>query len=190
MTLRLLHLLFCQVLRWLALLARSSAAKDAEPLMLRHKVAVLRRGTARPRLDWADRALLAGLARLLPHAAWRGLVVQPATLLGWHRDLVRRHWTYPVSVTDQLWRGRPARWCCSWPGRTQPGVTVASTASCVAWGTGTGSGQHRVGHPAPRRCCSGTGAVNSLLAAVPAAQANGVLAVDFFTVETVLLQRL
>jgi hypothetical protein len=90
MTLRLLYLLFCQVLRWLALLARSSAAKDAEPLMLRHKVSVLRRGTARPRLDWADRALLAGLARLLLHPAWRGLVMQPATLLRWHRDLVRR----------------------------------------------------------------------------------------------------
>jgi hypothetical protein len=79
----------------------------------------------------------------------------------------------PVSVTGQLWRGRPARWCCSWPGRTQHGITVASTASCAASDTGTGSGQHRVGHPAPRRCCSGTGAVNSLLAAVPAGAGSG-----------------
>jgi len=63
MTLRLLYLLFCQVLRWLALLARSSAAKDVELLMLRHQVAVLRRQVTRPRLD---RAVLAGLARLLP----------------------------------------------------------------------------------------------------------------------------
>ena len=102
MTLRLLYLLFCQVMRWLALLARTSAAKDAELLMLRHEVAVLRRGTARPRPDWADRALLAGLPRLLPHPAWRGLVVQPATLLRWHRDLVRRRWTHPRP------RGRPA----------------------------------------------------------------------------------
>jgi hypothetical protein len=66
MTLRLLYLLFCQVLRWLVLLSRSSAAKDAELLVLRHEVAVLRRQVARRCVDWADRAVLAGLVRLLP----------------------------------------------------------------------------------------------------------------------------
>jgi putative transposase len=101
MTSRLLYLLFCQVLRWLALLARRSAAKDAELLMLRHEVSVLRRQVARPRVDWADRAVLAGLARLLPRPAWYGLLVQRTTLLHWHRDLVRRRWTYPHR------RGRP-----------------------------------------------------------------------------------
>ena len=100
-TLRLLYLLFCHVLRWLALLARSSAAKDAELLVLRHQVAVLRRQVARPQVNWADRAVLAGLARLLPRPAWRGLFVQPATLLRWHRDLVRRRWSYSHQ------RGRP-----------------------------------------------------------------------------------
>ncbi len=54
------------------------------------------------RSNWADRAVLAGLARLLPCPAWRGLLVQPATLFRWHRDLVRRRWTYPHR------RGRPS----------------------------------------------------------------------------------
>jgi putative transposase len=101
MTLRLLYLTFCQVVRWLALLSRSAAAKDAELLVLRHEVAVLRRRVVRPRIDWADRAILAGLARLLPRHSWRGLLVQPATLLRWHRNLVRRRWTHPHR------RGRP-----------------------------------------------------------------------------------
>ena len=79
MTMRLLYLMFCQVVRWLALLSRSAAAKDAELFVLRHEVAVLRRRVVRPRVDWADRAILAGLARLLPRHIWRGLLVQPAT---------------------------------------------------------------------------------------------------------------
>jgi putative transposase len=65
-------------------------------------VAVLRRQVSRPRVDWADRAVLAGLAWLLPGRLWNGLFVRPGTLLRWHRDLVRRRWTFPS------WRGRPS----------------------------------------------------------------------------------
>ncbi|MEX5711052.1 hypothetical protein AB1484_22790 [Parafrankia sp. FMc6] len=66
MAVRLIYLVFRRLIGWLQLVARSSAAKDAEILMLRHELAVLRRQVARPRFCWADRAILAGLARLLP----------------------------------------------------------------------------------------------------------------------------
>ena len=83
------------VFSWLALLARSDAAKDAEILVLRHEVAVLRRQAARPRPDWADRAVLAALARLPPGRFRLHRIVTPGTLLVWHRCLLRKKWTYP-----------------------------------------------------------------------------------------------
>src|SRR3954447_18199115 len=84
-----------RVLSWLALLARTDATKDAEILLLRHEVAVLRRHTPRPMLSWVDRALLSALSRLLPPPLRRLRLVSPRTLLRWHAQLVARHWTYP-----------------------------------------------------------------------------------------------
>ena len=71
MSLRLLYLVFVRLCSWLVLLGRSSASKNAELLVLRHEVAVLRRAHPQPRLDWADRAVLAALIRLLPESCKR-----------------------------------------------------------------------------------------------------------------------
>src|ERR1017187_5521354 len=94
-SLRLLYLIFVPLCGWLVLLGRSSASKDAEILVLRHEVGVLRRTHPRPRLDWADRAVLAALIRLLPGRLRAHRLITPGTVLRWHRRLVTRKWTYP-----------------------------------------------------------------------------------------------
>ena len=188
MTLRLLYLLFCQVLRWLALLARSSAAKDVELLMLRHQVAVLRRQVTRPRVDWADRAVLAGLARLLPRPNWRGLFVQPRRCCAGIGSWSDAAGPTRTGVAAQLYRPSSGRWWCGWPGRTRAGATAASTVSCAGSAAGSGpapSGPSCTAPASTRRRRAGASWRQFLRA-----QAKGVLAVDFFTVDTVLLQRL
>jgi putative transposase len=94
---RLLYLLFRQVMTWLGLLARSAHSKKAEILVLRREVAVLRRRVRRPRLSWADRAVFAALTGLLSPICRLHRIVAPATILRWHRDLVKRRWAQPRS---------------------------------------------------------------------------------------------
>jgi putative transposase len=94
-SLRLLYLIFIRPCGWLVPLGRSTASKDIELVVLRHEVAVLHRTNPRPRLDWADRAVLAALIRFLPLRMHR--LITPGTVLRWHRRLVTRKWTYPAS---------------------------------------------------------------------------------------------
>ena len=93
--LRLAYLILTRVLSWLALLARTDAAKDVEILVLRHEVAVLRRHHPHARFSWADRAFFSALSRRLPVDLRRLRLVSPRTLLRWHAQLVARRWTYP-----------------------------------------------------------------------------------------------
>ena len=90
MSIRFLYLIFIRLLGFLTLLSRPSSSKDVEILILRHEVAVLRRTSPRPRLDWADRAVFAALIRRLPAVLRGHRLFTPATVLRWHRRLVSK----------------------------------------------------------------------------------------------------
>jgi len=189
-TLSFLYRAFWRVLQLIRLIGRRDTDLAIEVVILRHEVAVLRRQVHRPALEPADRAVLAGLARLLTRQRLGHLFVQPSTLLRWHRDLVAKRWTYP--------HGRPGR----------PAIAKGTTAVVLRlakenpqWGYRRIHGElatmgiviapssvwailkrHGI-DPSPRR--SGPTWAEFL-----AAQAKGLMACDFFHVDTILLGRL
>jgi putative transposase len=110
MSFRLLYLIMIWVFGWLLLLGRGQASKDAEIMMLRHEVAVLGRQVARPKPDWADRAVLAAFAQLLPAELRARRLVTPGTLLAWHRRLITQCRCLCAAKQFMV----SLRWCSRW----------------------------------------------------------------------------
>jgi putative transposase len=168
---------------------RSAHAKEIEILVLRHELAVLRRQHPRPRLQPTDRALLAALSRLLPRARWSVFLVQPETLLRWHRRMICRRWTYPTTshgrpaISDEAQQlvVRLARENPRWGYQRIHGELLRLGVRVSASSIRRVLRAHGL-DPAPRRAATSWRAFLRQ-------QAAGILACDFFTVDTVFLQR-
>jgi putative transposase len=184
------YLTLCRSTQLLVLLARGDAAKDLEILVLRHQLAVLRRQAPRPRFEPADRAVLAAISRALPRARWSCFLVRPETLLGWHRRLVAGAWTYPPRGT-----GRPpldqelqqlivrlARENPRWGYQRIKGELLRLGIPVSATAIRTTLRRHGL-DPTPRP-------TTTTWRAFLRQQAAGILACDFFTVDTIWLRRL
>jgi putative transposase len=187
-------LVYAVVGRLLSLIAvrgRGEASKDIELVLLRHEISVLRRQLPRPRLEPADRLIMAALARHLPRSLWTFRLVSPGTLLRWHRELLARKWTYPHTAPAL---GRPptrtalrvlvlrlARENPTWGHRRIHGELVnlgRTLSAATVWNILTHAGLD----PAPRRS-------GPTWREFCHAQAHSMLACDFFHVDTVLLRR-
>jgi len=168
---------------------RDTIAKDAEILVLRHQVAVLRRQVGRARFTWSDRALIALLAGLIPRERWTAFLVTPKTILDWHRRLVARRWTYPhrrpgrpslgretVELIVRFARENP-RWGYLRIVGELPKLGITVSKGSVA----TVPGRHGL-PPPPRR-------EGPTWAQFLSAQAKGILATDFFGVDSVTIRR-
>jgi putative transposase len=184
-----IYLVFVSLLKLLVRRGRPAQVKDIELIVLRHQIDVLRRQVARPTLRSSDRAFLAVASRLLPSRRRHGLLVTPQTLLRWHREIVRRRWTFsrrgpgrpPIDAEKRELVLRLARENSRWGYQrisgelSKLGLSVSpSTVRRLLARAGLG--------PAPRR--SGPSWREFLRA-----QAASIVACDFFTVETAFLRR-
>jgi transposase len=184
-----IYLVFISLLKLVIGGRRPAQVKDIELIVLRHQLDVLSRWVQRPKLRSSDRAFLAAASRLLPPRRRDGLLVTPQTLLRWHRELVRRRWTFSRRSPGRRSIGAEKRELVLWLARENP-----------RWGSQRISGELSklglsVSPSTVRRLLARAGlrtsteALRAELARVPAGTGTSIVACDFFTVETAFLRR-